>query len=158
MVMTSVVFIHYCDLIGARYVRERGCCQHIVSTVFTNERRPCFSKLKTWSLYHLRDEARVSFGCLQSGTKGKPFLQRIPAAVVTHRKPCLLFSRRSAAHFQTASMRNPGRHCPQQEVIVESAGTQVESTIVALLPIIANGSMEYQFRQHTVARQKCFYP
>jgi hypothetical protein len=49
-------------------------------------------------------------------------------------------------------MVNPRRHCPQKEEdIVESAGTHGESTIVALLPIIANGSMEYQFRQHTVA-------
>jgi hypothetical protein len=157
-VMTSVVFIDYCDLVGPRYVRERGCCQHTVSSVFTNERRPCLSKLKTWSLYHLRDDTIVSFCCLQSGTKRKSSLQRIPAAVVTHREPCLLISRRFAAHFQTASMGNPGSHCRQKEEdIVESTGTQGESACGSL-PIIANGSMEYQFRQHTVARQKCFYP
>jgi hypothetical protein len=66
VMMTSVVLLHYCNLIGACYLLASGSCQHTVSALFANERLPCVSKLNGGLWAFRRDDTSVIFGCPQS--------------------------------------------------------------------------------------------
>jgi hypothetical protein len=50
VMITTVVILHYRDLIGYIYLLERGCCQDTESTPFANRVLPCVSKLNRLSL------------------------------------------------------------------------------------------------------------